>query len=112
MCNSRIAIDHQKRNDLEGSTMPETSSTPTEQAARPAHYEIVVNGELKTVQDETVTYEQVVALAYPNPPAPGTRFTVTFRNAHHPREGSLAPGGSVQVKKEGTVFNVHATTKS
>ena len=92
--------------------MSETSSTTAVQAVKPANYEIVVNGELKVVENETVTYEQVVTLAYPTPPGPGTRFTVTFRNAQHPHEGSLAPGGSVQVKKEGTVFNVRATNKS
>lgn len=92
--------------------MSETSSTTIEPMAKPAHYEIVVNGELKVVDSETVTYEQVVAIAYPTPPTPGTRFTATYRNAQHPHEGSLAPGGSVEVKKEGTVFNVRATNKS
>jgi Multiubiquitin len=96
----------------ENTTMSETISTTIEPSAKPTHYQIVVNGELTSVASETVTYEQVVAIAYPTPPAPDTRYTVTYRNAQHPHEGSLAPGGSVQVKKEGTVFNVRATNRS
>lgn len=74
--------------------------------------QIVVNGEPKTVPTREVSYDEVTRLAYPTPPAPETRFTVTFRNAHKPKEGSLAPGETVEVKKEGTVFNVKATGKS
>lgn len=73
---------------------------------------IIVNAEPKVVQSDIVSYEQVVSLAYPTPPAPGTRFTVAFRNAEQPKEGSLAPGGTVKVKKDGTIFNVKATGKS
>lgn len=92
--------------------MSETETAAIDEAAKPRHYEIIVNGEQKIVDSDIVTYEQVVTLAYPTPPAPGTRFTVTFRNAKEPHEGSLAPGGSVEVKKEGTIFNVKATNKS
>ncbi|APZ33040.1 hypothetical protein BOH66_01060 [Microbacterium aurum] len=74
--------------------------------------EIIVNGTPYDVRDDTVTREQVIALAYPEPPAPDTRFTVTFYNAQKPKEGTLAAGRSVEVKKKGTVFNVKATVKS
>jgi len=73
---------------------------------------IIVNGEPKTVVSQTVTYDEVTKLAYPTPPAPNTRYTVTFRHAEDPKEGSLAPGGSVKVKKDGTIFNVKTTGKS
>jgi hypothetical protein len=73
---------------------------------------IIVNGEPKIVESEIVSYEQVVRLAYPAPPSPDTLFTVTFRNAQEPREGSLAPGGTVEVRQGGTIFNVKATGKS
>ena len=59
-----------------------------------------------------MTYEQVVRLAFQTPPAPDTRFTVTYRNAAEPKQGSLAPGQSVKVKRHGTVFNVKPTGKS
>jgi hypothetical protein len=74
-------------------------------------FEIVVNGELREVHDETFTYEQMVVLAFPSSP-PAAYFTVTFRGAKDPKEGSLKPGGVVEVKKQGTIFNVTATVKS
>lgn len=73
---------------------------------------IIVNGEPKVIESDLVSYEQVVSLAYSTPPAPDTRFTVTFRNAEERKEGSLIPGGTVEVKKGGTIFNVTATGKS
>jgi Multiubiquitin len=75
-------------------------------------FTIIINGEPKLVESEVVTYDEVVKLAYPTPPSPDTLFTVTFRNAKKPKEGTLAPGGSVEVKKDGTIFNVKATGKS
>ncbi|GAA1702655.1 hypothetical protein GCM10009792_23560 [Microcella alkalica] len=76
-------------------------------------YEIAVNGELSEVQNERMTFDQVVAIAYPVPPGPDTVYTVTFRGAkgrHH--EGELAAGESVIVKKKGTAFDVTPTGKS
>jgi hypothetical protein len=73
---------------------------------------IIVNGVPNIVEADTVSYEQVVKLAYPAPPSPNTYFTVTFRNAEGRKEGSLAPGQTVQVKREGTIFNVTSTGKS
>jgi hypothetical protein len=73
--------------------------------------EIVVNAEVREVHNETLSYEEIVTLAFPTP-APGAFYTVTFRHAKHPKEGSLKPGGTVEVKKQGTIFNVTATVKS
>ncbi len=74
---------------------------------------IVVNAQPHEIDSLTVSYEQVVKLAYPTPPGPDTYFTVTYRKAKEPQhEGSLAPGESVEVKKKGTVFNVTPTNKS
>jgi hypothetical protein len=74
---------------------------------------IVVNAQEHAVESLIVTYDEVVALAYPTPPAPDTRYTVTYRKAKEPHhEGSLAPGQSVEVKKKGTIFNVTPTSKS
>jgi hypothetical protein len=82
-------------------------------AAKHDTFVIVVNGTQDVVGSEDVSYAQVVKLAYPIPPSPDARYTVTFRKAKGPlREGSLAPGESVQVKKEGTIFNVKTTGKS
>lgn len=84
-----------------------------EDAAQHKEIIIIVNAERKTVPSRAVSYDEVVALAYPTPPSPDTRFTVIYRNALEPnREGSLVEGQSVTVKEEGTIFNVRATNKS
>jgi hypothetical protein len=80
---------------------------------RSTDYVIVVNGERAVVPDEIVSYTEVVAIAYPVPPSPDTTYTVTFRNAKGPRhEGILVEGETVEVKKEGTSFDVVPTGKS
>ena len=73
---------------------------------------IIVNGEEHRVSSDVVTYQEVVTIAFPIPPSPDARYTVSFRDAKEPHEGSLAPSQSVVVRKEGTVFNVKATGKS
>lgn len=76
-------------------------------------YEIKINGRTRTVNDETVTFEQVVALAFPGPHGPNIVFSMTYRHASSkPHAGELGPGGSVEVKKKGTIFNVTKTDKS
>jgi len=89
-----------------------TETTASVDEAAKKQFVIIVNLEAKTVDSREVSYEQVVKLAYPTPPSPETRFTVTYRKAEKPHEGSLAPGQSVEVKKDGTIFNVKATGKS
>lgn len=73
---------------------------------------IIVNGEPKTVISPVVSYTEVTTLAYPTPPQPNTIYTVTYRNAVSPREGSLVDGQSVEVREEGTIFNVRPSGKS
>lgn len=89
------------------------TATAVDDAARHKVYVIIVNGEQKTVPDKHVSYSEVVALAYPTPPSADTRFTVTYRKAKEPHhEGVLTAGHSVEIKHEGTIFNVKATGKS
>ncbi len=83
-----------------------------EEKGKKKDYVIVVNGEQHEVADETVTFEEVVALAFPTPPSAETVFTVTYRGAQKPKEGSLKAGGNVKVKKQGAIFNITSTTKS
>lgn len=77
-------------------------------------YVIVVNAVEEIVPDKHVTFEQVVKLSHPNAPAEtNVKFSMTYRNAaSHPRAGELAEGGSVEVKKQGTIFNVTRTVQS
>jgi len=74
---------------------------------------IVVNGTQKTVQKDEYTFDEIVKLAYENPPyGENTLFSVTYRKGHGNKpEGILAPGESVKVK-DGMIFDVTATDKS
>jgi hypothetical protein len=76
-------------------------------------YEIIVNARPRIVHDEDVTFEQVVALAFPGPHGGNIIFSVTYRHAvSKPHAGELGAGGVVEVKKKGTIFNVTKTDKS
>jgi hypothetical protein len=76
-------------------------------------YEIIVNARPRIVHEEDVTFDQVVALAFPGPHGPNIVFSMTYRHAvSKPHAGELAAGGSVEVKKKGTIFNVTKTDKS
>jgi hypothetical protein len=88
--------------------MPETANTPTGNNK----FSLIVNGQQHAVDSRIVSFGEVVKLVDLAPPSPDTRYTVTYRNAAEPKEGSLAPGRSVEIKKEGTIFNVKATGKS
>ena len=76
-------------------------------------FSIVINGREKTVEDEELTFDQVVALAFDDPPTGEfICFTITFRNAGGRKpEGTLTEGESVKVR-DGTVINVTVTDKS
>ena len=92
--------------------MSESTAAVVAENKHDKDYKIIVNADPFTVEDELVMYEQVVHLAYPTPPSPDSKFTVTYRNAKEPKEGSLAASHSVKVKNNGTIFNVKATGKS
>jgi hypothetical protein len=73
------------------------------------NFRIVVNGELKSVYQEVLTYEEVVQLAFPDP---GDKiYSVTFEKARHPHEGELLQGQHVEIEN-GTEFDVEPTGRS
>lgn len=76
--------------------------------------EIIVNGRPRQVVGSEVTFDQIVKLAFENPPhGAETIYTVTYRkggNEHRP-EGIMVEGDTIKVKK-GTTFNVTATNRS
>lgn len=74
---------------------------------------IIVNGREKTVKAKELTFDQLVALAFDNPPTgDNIVFTITYRRGPgHKPEGTLVDGQSVKIK-DGMVFNVTATDKS
>lgn len=75
-------------------------------------FHIIVNGEQHIVHDQTLNRKQVIAIAFPTPPSAETRFTVAYYNAHEPKEGKLRKDAIVEIKQNGTVFNVKPTVKS
>lgn len=74
---------------------------------------IYINGTPKVVRKERLTFEEIVALAFDNPPTgDGVQFTVQYSRGHSGNtKGSLVEGQSVQVK-EGMEFDVTSTNRS
>lgn len=77
-------------------------------------YEIIVNGTPDTVHTDVLTFSAIVNIAFPGHPTdPNIVFSVTFEHANSkPHQGTLAEGGSVTVKKHGTIFDVTQTNRS
>lgn len=79
----------------------------------PTSFEIIVNSRPRTVDDRTVTFEQIAQFAFPGQHEANVVFSMTFRQAAStPHAGELGAGGTVDVKKKGTVFNVTRTVQS
>jgi len=75
-------------------------------------FEIIVNGKPRPWKEDTISYLQVVDLAFPPPHGPLEVFTVQY--SHGPKEnpqGTLVEGQTVHVKS-GMVFDVTRTYKS
>lgn len=74
---------------------------------------IIVNGRPKVVTERELSFDEIVALAFDDPPTgPYIVFTITYRRGHGNKpEGSLVEGETVKVK-DGMIFNVTATDKS
>lgn len=74
---------------------------------------IFVNTREKLVKPGLISFEDLIALAFPNTPAgPNTEYTVSYRKGLGPNpEGTLIAGETVVVNK-GMIFNVSATDKS
>lgn len=103
-------IEPDDRINLDASGIERFITAPKPQTG----YVIVVNSVEETVLDKHVTFEQVVKLSHPNaPPETNVKFSMTYRNAASlPHAGELGEGGSVEVKKKGTIFNVTRTVQS
>lgn len=81
--------------------------------AQPRKYTIIVNGQKKVVTTRTVSFAEIVKLAFPTPPE-GANILYTVSYEDGPRinpQGSLKEGQSVVVKNW-MIFNVTATDKS
>ena len=76
-------------------------------------FTIVVNGRQKVVTAKELSFAQVVALAFDNPPmGENIIITVTYKKGEDKKpEGTMVEGDTVKVKN-GMIFNVTATDKS
>lgn len=74
---------------------------------------IIVNGQEKTVNEKSISFDRVVALAFnPVPSGPNVLITVSYRRGPEEKpQGTLIEGQSVNVKKN-MLFDVTATDKS
>jgi|ERR1700722_9430390 hypothetical protein len=82
-------------------------------SGKPKVYKIIVNGRQKEVSTKTLSFDQVVALAFnPVPSGPNVQFTVTYRKGPSKNpHGSMTEGESVRIK-DGMIFDVTETNKS
>lgn len=73
---------------------------------------IYVNTHPHTVAKDDISFEEVVALAYPTPP-PGAQigYTVLYQRGQGNKDGTLVAGQSVKAK-DGMIFDVTATDLS
>lgn len=76
-------------------------------------YTIIVNGREKLTTKKILSFSDVVALAFDNPPVgENVVFTITFRRGEGNKpEGTMVTGDTVKIKN-GMIFNVTATDKS
>jgi hypothetical protein len=74
---------------------------------------LIVNGKEKLWEEKTITFDQVVVLAFGNyDPNPNKVYTVTYdKGPHENPEGTMVKGTIVFVKNK-MIFNVTATDKS
>ncbi len=79
----------------------------------PKVYTIIVNGRKKEVSTKTLSFDQVVALAFnPVPVGPNVQFSVTYRKGPRKNhEGTLTERETVRIK-DGMIFDVSETNKS
>jgi len=74
---------------------------------------IIVNGRSRTTPKDDLSFSEIVALAFDNPPTgDNVEITITYtRGKGEKPAGSLTPGQTVKVK-DGMIFNVTATNRS
>lgn len=74
---------------------------------------LIVNGRPKPWEEKTITFEQVVVLAFGTyDPNPNKVYTVTFdKGPHENPHGTMVKGDKVSVKDK-MIFNVTCTDKS
>jgi len=77
------------------------------------HFNIIVNGRKREIVASSLTYDDVVNLAFDNQPprGEGLIITVTYSKGPHNSSGTLVTGQTVEIKS-GMVFNATPTDRS
>lgn len=90
------------------SNIPDTNAHQSEKSVT-----IIVNGKQKVVAKDSISYDDVIALAFDTlPSGDGVQFSVTYTKGHHDNpKGSLVEGQAVKAK-EGMEFDVTPTNRS
>jgi hypothetical protein len=82
-------------------------------AVQGKHFNIIVNARPKDVAASSLSYDDVVNLAFDNQPPRGENVVITVAYSKGPNNssGTLVSGQSVEIKS-GMVFHVTATDRS
>ena len=73
---------------------------------------IIVNGRKVALTAEKLSFDEVVRLAFPNPPTgQNIVFTVTYSKGEGNKAGTLVAGQTIKIKDD-MIFNVTPTDKS
>ncbi len=93
--------------------MPENALKPEKPPKDPKTVTIFVNTRPHEVEKkDLISFEEVVAIAYPDtPPGGNIGYSVLYERGHDGADGTLVAGKSVKVK-EGMRFDVTATDRS
>lgn len=74
---------------------------------------IIVNGEQHVVPKEAISFDELVAVAYPDAtPSPEVIYSISYRRGHSDNQKGILPEGDSVKVKDGMVFDVLRTDKS
>jgi hypothetical protein len=92
--------------------MNSSDHTPETPPGHEHEFTIIVNARERTVTQKTLTFDEIVVLAFGPPNYDASVYTITYRNGPEKKEkGTLLSGESVNLKS-GMIFNVVRTDKS
>ena len=72
---------------------------------------VTINSRPFELEKDDITFEELVALAFPNGSGENPLYRISYRRGHGNKSGTLAAGESVKVK-EGMEFDVDVTNRS
>jgi hypothetical protein len=99
--------------NTKGKHMTNSQDNKQNEQGHNKEFNIIVNGRQKVVSVRELSFSDIIALAFDNPPTgPNIVFTVTYKRGEGNKpEGTLVEGETVKIK-DGMIFNVTATDKS